>query len=250
MKSFILSLLTAIVLTACSNYGQKVSKDYLDVYYKDGITKEQAQKALDYFLPKWKDEGEKTKPKSIQLTKNGDTINFRMVANMEVMSKMDEQVFYVTGNELSTELFNGSPVNVILTNDKFETIRSYSYKKMEVPDFGEKINSGMIEVYIKGGFSREQATTLAKFLEQSINPAETISFQISTDEKGYYLLRMVANPEKITTLSDTQLEEMAQAVSENVFTGSPVIFQLTNSIFEPIKTVEYKKNAADSSSIQ
>ena len=121
---------------------------------------------------------------------------------------------------------------------------------MEVPDFGEKINSGMIEVYIKGGFSREQATTLAKFLEQSINPAETISFQISTDEKGYYLLRMVANPEKVSTLSDTQLEAMAQAVSENVFTGSPVIFQLTNNTFEPIKTVEYKKAAADSTSIQ
>ena len=93
MKSFILSLLTAIVLTACSNHGEKVTKDYLDVYYKDGITKEQAQKALDYFLPKWKDEGEKTKPKSIQLTKNGDTINFRMVAKMEIMNKMTSKYF-------------------------------------------------------------------------------------------------------------------------------------------------------------
>lgn len=250
MKSFILSLVAAIVLAACTNHGEKVSKDYLDVYYKNGVTKEQAQKALDYFFPKWKDEGEKTKPKSIQLTKNSDTINFRMVANMEVMNKMDEQVFYVSGNELSAELFNGSPVNVVLTNDKFETIRSYSYKKMEVPDYGEKINSGLIELYIKGGFNRAQATTLAKYLEQSINPKETISFQISTDEKGDYLLRMVTKPEKATTLSDSELEAMAESVSENVFTGSPVIFQLTNNKFEPIKTVEYKKDAVDSPSIQ
>lgn len=235
MKSFIISVVVAVALIACTNNGKKVSKDYLEVYYKGGATEEQAQKTLDYFLPIWKDEGEKTKPKSIQLTKNGDTVNFRMVSNMEVMGKMDENIFYTTGNELSAAVFNGAPVNVILTDDKFKTIRSYTFKKIEL---GNKINAGLIEVYTKGDFSKDQATTLAEFLSKIINPENTISFQISTGEKGHYLLRMVALPEKASSLSDTQLQEMAAAVSENVFNNAPVTFQLTNTVFEPFKTVE------------
>ena len=235
MKSFIISVVVAVALIACTNNGKKVSKDYLEVYYKGGATEEQAQKTLDYFLPIWKDEGEKTKPKSIQLTKSGDTVNFRMVSNMEVMGKMDENIFYTTGNELSAAVFNGAPVNVILTDDKFKTIRSYTFKKIEL---GNKINAGLVEVYIKGDFSKDQATTLAEFLSKTINPENTISFQISTGEKGHYLLRMVALPEKASSLSDTQLQEMAAAVSENVFNNAPVTFQLTNTVFEPFKTVE------------
>ncbi len=247
MKSLIICLFVAVAITACTNNGKKVSKDYLEVYYKDGATEEQAQKTLDYFLPLWKDEGEKTKPKSIQLTKSGDTVNFRMVSNMDVMGKMDENVFYSTGNELSAAIFKGAPVNVILTNDKFETVRTYPFKKIEL---GEKINAGLVEVYIKGGFSREQATTLAEYLNKIMNPANTISFQISTDDKGYYLLRMVALPEKASTLSDTQLEEMAAAVSQNVFNNAPVTFQLTNTVFEPFKIVEYgERSVADTTAV-
>lgn len=239
MKSFIIGVLFTLTLAACSdNHGKKVSKDYLEVYYKDGATEEQAQKTLNYFLPLWKDDGEKTKPKSIQLTKTGDTVNFRMVANMEVMGKMDENVFYTTGNELSAAIFNGAPVNVILTNDKFETIRGYSFKKIEL---GEKINAGLVEVYIKGGFSKDKATTLAEFLNKTINPENAISFQISMGNNGDYLLRMVALPEKASTLTDAQLQEMAAEVSKNVFNNAPVTFQLTNSVFEPIKSVEYRE---------
>ena len=94
MKKFFSILLALIVIAGCGNFGKKVSKDYLEIYYKDGITKEQAEKALEYFYPKWQDKGEETKRKSIQLAKNGDTINFRMVSNMDVMDKMDDVVFY------------------------------------------------------------------------------------------------------------------------------------------------------------
>lgn len=45
-------LAAAFLLLSCTNYGDKLSKDFMEVYFKDGVSKEEAQKALDYFLPR------------------------------------------------------------------------------------------------------------------------------------------------------------------------------------------------------
>jgi len=47
MNKILLSLLVSILFFACSNHGDKVSKDFMEVYYKEGISKEQAEKSLD-----------------------------------------------------------------------------------------------------------------------------------------------------------------------------------------------------------
>ena len=239
MKQFIFLLFLTVGLAACNNYGKKVSKDYLEVYYKKGISREQAQKVLDYLLPLWKNEGEKASEKSIQLSKTGDTINFKMVSFKEVMEKMDDETFYTIGNEISANLFNNAPVNVILTDNKFKTVRTYSFKKITTPDYGEKISSGNIEVYFKKSSNNEEARRLADYLANSINSENVISFQISNDEQGI-LLRMVSSPEKASTLEDGEFYSMAAEISKNVFNGAPVTFQLTDDKFNPFKTFDYK----------
>lgn len=240
MKHYLLLLIIVTGLSACSNYGEKISKDYLEVYYKKGISKEQAQKVLDYFLPIWIDEGQETAQKSIQLTKNGDTINFRMVSNMSVIDKMDEKTFYQTGNEISVDLFNGAPVNVDLTDNKFKLIRTYAYKKNTIPDFGEKVSSGNVEVFYKNGINKDEASQLAVFIEKSNNPQNIISFQLSRDEQGVFLLRMVSTPEKANSLPDSEFYNLAAEISNNVLNGATVNFQLTDDSFNPFKTIEYK----------
>lgn len=241
MKLCILLLILIVGLVSCKNYGDKVSKDYLEVYYKDGISKEQAQKVLDYFLPIWKDSSDKSKDKSIQLSKNGDTINFMMVSIMSVIEKMDENTFYQTGNEISDDLFNGAPVNVVLTDNKFKPIRTYTYKKITLPAYGEKISSGNIEVYYKNGINNGEATQLAVFLEKFINPQNIISFQLSKDEKGFLVLRMVSSPEKAGSIPDNDFYDLAAEISKNVFYGASFNFQLSDETFNPFKTIEYKE---------
>lgn len=44
MRTLILSILAAVCLTACSNYGKKVKDHHIEVYYKEGISKEDAEK--------------------------------------------------------------------------------------------------------------------------------------------------------------------------------------------------------------
>lgn len=242
MKKIIFSLFAAAGLTACTSHGDKVSKDYLEVYYQDGITREQAEKTLDYFLPKWKDEGDKTAAKSIQLTKTGDTINFRMVANMEVMEKMDEEVFYTTGNELSADLFNGAPVNVVLTGKNFETIRTYVYKKIKTIGTGEKVTAGNVEIYPLNGISEEQAGDLARFLDKldGEGGTNTKSVQISKEPDGDYKLAVVYDAAYAKNVSDDEFMDLATTISDSVLGGAPVILELTDEQFVPFKTFFYK----------
>ncbi len=138
MKKFIqpylfVAIAAACFFTACTNYGKKVSHDYLEVYYKEGITKEQAQRTVDYLYPVWMDEGEKTRKKSIQLTKSGDSINFRMVTDQEKLARIEnDDIFYSMAQNLSDSIFNGAPVNLDLTDKKFNTVRRVTFKKMEI----------------------------------------------------------------------------------------------------------------------
>lgn len=251
MKKIILSLFIAIVLTGCSNNGDKVSKDYLEVYYKDGITKEQAEKTLDYFLPKWRDEGDKTARKSIQLTKTGDSINFRMVANMDIMGKMDEDIFYTTGNELSADLFNGAPVNIVLAGKKFETIRTYVFKTIKTIGTGEKVTAGNVEVFPLNNISDEEAGGLARFLDKldGEGGTNTKSVQISRETNGDYKLAVVYDAAYAKNVSDEEFMDLATTISDNVLEGAPVILELTNNQFVPFRTFFYKtKESATGSS--
>ncbi len=116
-----------LAISACTNYGKKVKKDYLEVYYKDGVTKEEAQKTVDLLLVPW-NEGPNTGKKSVQLIRAGDTVVFRMVVDEKKLADVNDQTLYQMANVFSDSLFNNKPVNLELTNNKFKTIRTLHYK--------------------------------------------------------------------------------------------------------------------------
>ena len=241
MKQFILAFFIAAGLVACTNYGKKVSQDYLEVYYKDGISKEEAQKTLDFLYPIWKNDEGKTDTKSVQLTKSGDTISFRMVVDKDKLSKVQDETFYIMGNLFSDSLFDGNPVNMVLTDNSFKSIRTLVYKKTETSNnYGEKVTAGNIEVYAKDGFSLEQAQNLADFLEKQVGSANTVSFQASKTDDGDYLVRMVSDEAKSNELGDEPFNKLAAELFENVFNGGNVTFELTDNKFNTFKTFESK----------
>jgi hypothetical protein len=155
MKSFkqltaiVLSLLLSVCLFSCDNYGKKVKSGHVEVYYKDGISKEAAEKTAKWLEQVDKSENNNTTEiKSIQLLQNGDQVDFRMVANKDKVAKLEDDVFFIMGNALSAQLFNNKAVNVILTDNQFKTFKSFPYKKMDIPaSFGLKIAKGNVEVY-------------------------------------------------------------------------------------------------------
>lgn len=121
---FILSL----TFTSCKDYGKKAVKDSIEVYYKDGVTADQAQKTAELLAA-----SVKTKDtRSIQLIKKNDVYCYRMVTDKAKLasSGMPDETFFQIGNEISENIFNGAPVNVELTDDRFETFKTFPYKKM------------------------------------------------------------------------------------------------------------------------
>jgi hypothetical protein len=246
MKSFIIAAAALLSLAGCSNYGKKVSHDYLEVYYTDGMSEQDAQKTLDYVYPLWKDESGKTIKKSIQLTKGtGDTINFRMVVNKEKSGSISDDTFIAMSNEFSTKLFNGAPVNLVLTDDRFKAIRTLVFKKMNPEEgYGTKYASGNIEVFVKGDIGSTTATEMAGLLEKYFQPQSTYSFQMSKNENNDFVVKMVVNPDKIDKITTELLTEISTKISNEVLSGSSLLFQLTDSDFKPLRTFAYPADAA------
>ncbi len=82
MKPIILSLLVAVSLAACTNYGKKVKTGSIEVYYKDGVTEEQAKKISALFNEAvQKTNSGSSNRKSFQVSKPSDSVLLKMVVD-------------------------------------------------------------------------------------------------------------------------------------------------------------------------
>ncbi|MCX6317484.1 MAG: hypothetical protein NTW29_09355 [Bacteroidetes bacterium] len=240
MKQLFYLLLAAFTLGACTNYGKKVTDHHIEVYYKDGITKEEAEKAAKLLYESDQAVGNKPDQKSIQLTRNGDTINFRMVTVAEKLKGMEDDVFVTMGNVISEKIFNGKPVNIDLTNNRFSTIRTIHFSKENTEEkFGTKYADGKIEVYTSAKITPELGQEMATMLNKEIDPSGAISFQLDQDENDHYIVRMVTAADKVDQLTNEQLNEMCATISSKTLGGAPLTFELTNGAFKALRTYNY-----------
>lgn len=127
VRSLSALLIFSLVLSGCNDYGKKLVSGSLEIYYKDGITEEQAQKTANYIAGSRGDNAQKA---SMQLCKINGVVCFRMVYDKEIAKTVADEVFYQLGNTISDDIFNGAPVNIELTGDAFETFKTFPYKKI------------------------------------------------------------------------------------------------------------------------
>ncbi len=133
LKSLSLLLALSLLIAGCSDYGKKVTKGPIEVYYKEGVTPEQARHTAELFAYIDSAQNNNSKDtKSMQLCKTNGIFCFRMVSEKDKLAGVDDRSFYVIGNLVSDSIFNGSPVNVELTNNTFETFKTFAYKKMDL----------------------------------------------------------------------------------------------------------------------
>jgi hypothetical protein len=132
MKPALAFLFILVVLTSCDNYGKKVTEGSIETYYKDGVSKEEATRTAA-FMSKLSQGG--AERKSFQLVRRNDSLCLRMVVDETKMKSIDDKNFLAITMLVSDSVFNGAPVNMDLTNDKFKTIRSLPYQKLTEADF-------------------------------------------------------------------------------------------------------------------
>ncbi|MBK6936441.1 MAG: hypothetical protein IPH18_05820 [Chitinophagaceae bacterium] len=253
MKQFLALLLSALIIfTSCTNYGKKAKSGNIEVYYKDGVTKEEAQKTADLFLQALQSSNPDDKTtKSFQLSKTGDTALLKMVvADKEKMNAVGDVAFYAIAGLVSDSIYNGKPVNISLTNNKFKPFKTLTFNPAAILNFGTKAKAGNIEVYAKNDFSLEHAQMLADFLSRDMNPASVISFQVDMPENDYYQVYMASNPDKAKALSDIVVNDMCVKLSDSVFYGAGLVFHFTDDKFKPFRTYNYNTAVIDSNAVK
>ena len=131
IKQILSALCLALLLNSCNDYGKKVSSGPIDVYYKDGISETDAKNIARVIADIDRTQNNNSKDtKSFQLLKKNDTVCFRMVTNKESAATADASMFQALANIVSDSAFNGAPVNVELTDNKFVTVKAIPYKKL------------------------------------------------------------------------------------------------------------------------
>jgi hypothetical protein len=251
MKPIILSLLVAFSLAACTNYGKKVKTGDIEVYYKDGVTEAQAKKISSLF-----DEAvKKTSPgsssrKSFQVSKPSDSVLLKMVVDKSKLDNVGDETFYAISGMVSDSVFNGGPVNLMLTDEHFKPIRTFAFKKAEViepekqettftrDDFDHD-KAGGIDFYWKD-ISDEESKTIADYIvKNGAFNGGTVELYM-TKEGDRYIIRFPMTESARTDPSMlAEVEKVSKEIKDNVFANVPYSFYSTDEKLNKVKSWDY-----------
>ena len=123
--------LVLLAMTACSNYGKKVTFAGTkgEVYYKGDDVTEAEAKATGEFLKKQDYFASDEQVRSVQITKKGGRIEARFVVDEKKLAEKAnaDNIFGVIGATMSKEVFGGKPVDVIYTDELFKDKKTVAY---------------------------------------------------------------------------------------------------------------------------
>ncbi len=228
----IIAFLSLLLFISCSDYGEKISIDGTDVYYKNGVTQTQAQALADYLKSSGFTDGNE---KSVQLIKNKETGNltFRMVVASSFTEGKD-MVFKTFAKQLSKDVFNGEPVDFEICDNTFGTIKNFVFE-----DQDELIEKDGTSVFYTKNVTGEEAKNLANYLKSSgFTDGTPKTIQLDKQD-GIFLFRMIAKEGVEKDESNlTILKSYGEMISKNAFNGAPVKVHLCNDALETILVIE------------
>lgn len=108
-------------IASCHNYGKKLTFNGGELYYTSQVTEADAQKLGNYLVKEKFFDGTR---KTVQINKNGETYEFRMVMIKDGEKAPNTvETFTAVAKELSEDVFNGGKVVVHLCDDRLKTLR-------------------------------------------------------------------------------------------------------------------------------
>lgn len=226
-KLFYLFVLTLV--TSCSNYGEKLEFNGTEVYYKDGVTKEQAEKLGVYLQAEGFTDGNK---KSVQLVndKNTNNLTFRMVTSKGSAYNPQNETMFESFTRNLTQQFE-QPVDFQLCDESFETLRTF--KASDVPALIEK---GNLQVLYTKNVTEEQAQNLTDFLtKDEKETAMTVLLDQRNDTLVYKMVVKAGyqNNEAYTMV----LKAYKDMMSKEVFNNQVVEVQMCDEKLKTLKVI-------------
>lgn len=223
----------ALTIMGCSTYGEKLEFNGTEVYYKDGVTEEEANKLGNYLVAEEFADGNR---KSVQFAKDVETGNFifKMVVNPSVVDDEAYQYIFKSFTTQLNEEFD-TPVDFYLTNSSFETIKVILAK-----DVSKAINALKTQVLYTPNVTQSEVQKLADFLVEEKFSDDENAKTVQLDKKdGVYLFRMVVKEGLEKSDSNAMILKLfGVSISQRVFNGDSLRVQMCNNKLETLRDIE------------
>lgn len=234
---FPVAIIFLLFLSSCQlfNRGEKLMFGLGEVYYKDGIRKDEAEKFGNYLYQK--DIFDENSSKIIQLVRKNDTATMRVVTHPEYIHKAGYQ-----GNmrflaaELSSTVFNNQPLNCELTNEYLNT-------KVKIPAFGRKLLTMDGEFYFSFRLGESSAASLFRYMEDSLDFFSAVNGAVVLDKQdGFFIMQVVTDPEireQKATMYTYQLVALQLAAREMKTHNPQLRLDLLDRSYAIVRTYRY-----------
>lgn len=236
MRKTILLLFTVCAIStlqSChlffSDYGEKMTFGAGELFYKDGVTGDEAKKLGDYLLS----EGFFTEenPNSVQITKKDDVYIFHMVTKDEYVK--DDNFAQTAGfmaMDLSTDVFDKAKVNIELADENFKT-------QKEIPCPGIRIDRDSTFIYRRFEVDADIANEVTDYLveiEFIGNQPTVISYGIEGDD--FLLEAVMADGAELDKAVVNANKTICGLISAEILDSKPIKMHFLNEDYS-IKSV-------------
>lgn len=220
------------IFTSCNDYGTKLEFGSTELYYTDDVKESEAEDIGEYLQDIGFTDGDE---KTVQIAKDGDTYQFRMVVEADYLKKEDyEKTALEFIYLLSFEVLDGEPVELHMCDEYLKTQKVVEMDDLdfEMDDYDMEVYNGT-EIEYDETVSFREVDALGEFLIESGFTDGTTKNLILTYERGTYTLKMVAGEDYWDDAEYRELVEIfAAQISEEAFDGKPVEVHLCNAHFE------------------
>lgn len=196
------------LLMACSNYGDKVVINNVDIYYKDGVSKELAEK-LGRFLEE-NDFNENGTEKSVQLSKvkDKDEYIFKMVIKDDAVGNPEYEYAFETMSRVLEPVL-GKPVTVQVCDEYFKPLKTFEASKST-----KALSQGGVELVFTRNIQANEAQAVLNYWSEIASEDAENTIMLDKQD-GKYIFKMVILEEyyKDTSL-DYAFLELKNAVKE------------------------------------
>lgn len=212
--------------------GNKVTDGNIEVYYKNGVTKAEAERLAKYLNTKWGLAHRGT----VQLQKKGAGYQFRMVVKEQYQK--DQAMLnklVLDGARISRDVLNGAEVEVHACDKELKTVKVIPHRS----DLRYGLVKDNLELYYSADVKKEDAQKLldhaAKFLKGA---SQDVSMKLSRRDKVMEF-HLVFNKEVLKNPgTELELEGIRKSMEAEVFDGAPTEIHLCDENMKVYKIIK------------
>lgn len=233
-RSWLVAFLSLAAVAGCGGHGPKVQHGDIEVFYKEGATKEEADRLGSHLAKAWGGMG--AGRRSVQLTKPEGNYQFRLVVKPELQTDDKTlRALEIDGARVSRDVFGGVPIEVHSCDEHFKTVKALPHR----PDLRYGVVEKGVEVFYAAKEDEADARRLALFVAKDQAPGAGNSVSLKLARRGdVNEVYLVFRQELLKTPG--LLAELAQEtrqMSREIFKGAPVELHLCDEVLNVVQVV-------------